>query len=246
MKSLKMLGLAAVAAAALMAFVGSGTASATILCKVEATGGSCPEGQAYPEKTTVEAHLVTGTVAKLETSFKTIECKKSATKGETGTEEANELTGPEGTLTFEECNCEVKVLKAGTVSTEWIEGTNNGTQRSTGSESTTTCSTIFGSVHCIYVTEKTDLGTLTGGSPAKVDANATIPRLTTNGLCAEKSQWKAEYEVTAPKPLYVSQRTAGITCVELNKGEGDYTTEADCTATRNKEPNLGSWERSIP
>lgn len=211
MKYLKMLGLAAVAAAALMAFVGSSTASATVLCKVPGTGTTtgttCPAGEAYPSGTTVKAQLVAGTVAKLTTSFKTVECKKSTTEGATSAEEATQLTGPEGTLTFSECNCEVVVLHAGTVSTEWLAGTHNGTQRSSGSETTTTCSTLFGNVHCIYTTSNTDLGTLTGGNPAKLDASAEVGRLTTNAACAEKALWEAEYEVTTPKPLYVAGHT---------------------------------------
>jgi hypothetical protein len=57
MKYLKMLGLAAIAAAALMAFVGAGTASAAggVLCKVEGTssGTTCPSGQAYTPGTKI-------------------------------------------------------------------------------------------------------------------------------------------------------------------------------------------------
>jgi hypothetical protein len=153
--------------------------------------------------------LVSGTKAKLETSFKNVECSKSALKGETSNEGSatEEVTGPEGTLTFEECNCEVKVLKAGTVSTGWIAGTNNGTQQASSNESTVSCSTIFGPVHCIYATEGTDLGTLTGGNPAKLDASAEIPKLPTAAICSEKSHWTAEYEVTSPKPLFVAGHT---------------------------------------
>jgi hypothetical protein len=206
MKHLKILGLAVVAAAALMAFVGASSASATVLCK-EGKGEVCPEGQTYPAGTKIEAKLVAGTKAKLVTAFKTIECEESAVSGETSAEEAEPLTGPEGTLSFSKCNCEtVNVLKAGTLSTTWIAGTNNGTLSSTGSETTVQCASLFGTVHCIYVTEKTDVGTLAGGNPAKLTAKATIPRLTTDSLCAEKSEWSAEYEVTSPKPLFVAKK----------------------------------------
>ncbi len=254
MKSLKILALAAVAAAALMAFVGSGTASATILCKVnpaptgesESTGEECPSESTYPAKTTIEGKLVSGTKAKLVTTFKTIECSKSSVKGETSEEEAEPLTGPEGTVTFEECNCEVKVLKSGTLSTEWIEGSHNGTLKSNKNESTVTCSTIFGNVHCIYVTENTDVGTLTGGNPATLKAEAVIPRLPTNGLCSEQSEWSASYEVTAPKPLFVAGFSSLVKCEKVKKGEGDYTTLRDCRRTRNKEPKEGEWKRNRP
>jgi len=247
MKPLKILGLALVAAMALMAFVGSSTASATVLCKTnpkagagEATGTICPSGEAYPENTTIEAKLTTGTKAKLITSFKTIECGKSAVKGETSAEVAEPLTGPEGTLTFEECNCEVKVLKAGKLSTEHIAGTHNGTLKSTGNESTVVCSSIFGNVHCIYATENTDVGTLTGGNPATLKAEATIPKLATNALCSEKSEWSASYEVTAPKPLFVAVGTT-VRCVR--EANAAYTTDFDCTNNINVEPGKGTWER---
>jgi hypothetical protein len=219
MKYVKMLGLAAVAAAALMAFVGATSASATVLCKTnptagagETTGTVCPSGQAYGTKepsTGVAIHAVnTGTV-KLDTSFKTIECTGSTLGGETNAEEGSPLTGPEGTLTFTGCNCTVTVLKAGTVSIEWISGTHNGTVTSSGNETTTSCKTIFGTVHCIYVTSGTHVGTLTGGNPATLSASATIPvdAEHSNGLCPQESKWTASYEVTTPKPLFVAGHT---------------------------------------
>jgi len=104
MKYVKMLGLAAVAAAALMAFVGASTASATVLCKTAGTGSptgtTCPANQAYPAGTAITA-VNKGTV-KLDTTFKTIECSGSEVKGSTSNEgSATEtVTGPEGTLTF--------------------------------------------------------------------------------------------------------------------------------------------------
>lgn len=211
MKYVKRLGLAAVAAAALMAFVGSSTASATVLCKVEGTGTTtgttCPSGFAYPAGTQIRTSLVTGTILRLETEYKTIECKKSEISSETNAEEAEEITGPEGTFTDSECNCEVKVLKAGTIRTRWISGTHNGTLLTTGSETTTTCSTIFGNVHCIYITNNTDIGTRTGGSPAKDDIHVETLLLSTNSLCAKRALWIAEYEVTSPKPLYITGHT---------------------------------------
>jgi hypothetical protein len=53
MKYVKMLGLAAVAAVAAMAFVGAGSASATTLCKVNTS--PCPEASRYPVPSTVLA-----------------------------------------------------------------------------------------------------------------------------------------------------------------------------------------------
>jgi hypothetical protein len=53
-KYLKMLGLAAIAAAALAAFAGSGTASATVLCS---TANPCPAGQNWPASTVFDFSL---------------------------------------------------------------------------------------------------------------------------------------------------------------------------------------------
>ena len=224
MKYVKMLGLAAVAAAALMAIVGSSTASATVLCAAEPTNGNpatkgtvCPTNFAYIAGTEIHAVLDPGTgPAKLTTAFKNIECEESTVSGSTENEgsAAETVKGKVATLTFGKCNCEVKVLeeggkqKAGTLEVHWIPDTFNGTLTSNGAEVTANCSTIFGTVHCIYVTENTDLGTLTGGNPATMDIeSANIPRLSTSGLCAETAKWDAKYEVTSPKPLYVADHT---------------------------------------
>jgi hypothetical protein len=214
MKYVKMLGLAAVAAAALMAFVGASTASATVLCKTpgtgEPTGTTCPAGWAYEKGTAI--HAVNEGTATLTTSFLDITCNKSTVQGSTDNEgSASEtVTGSITTLTFEECNCEVKVLAAGTLEVHWISGTHNGTLTSKNAEVTATCSTIFGKVHCIYSTPATgtDLGTATGGNPATMDiSSADIPRLSTNSLCDTTANWDANYSVTSPAPLYVTGHT---------------------------------------
>ena len=73
MRYVKMLGLAAVAAIAAMAFVGAGSASATTLCKVNTS--PCPAGSSWGEKSTVVA---SSTEAKLTGSL-TVTCKSSTT-----------------------------------------------------------------------------------------------------------------------------------------------------------------------
>jgi hypothetical protein len=212
MKYVKMLGLAAVAAAALMAFVGASTASATVLCKVavNTTTGVCPTSPAnekYPKETEIAAELNNGATepAELETEFLTIKCEASTVSGKTENEGSSTTTvkGPISTLTFTKCNCPVTVLKPGSLEIHWISGTDNGTVTSSNAEVTVNCSTIFGTVHCIYVTNSTDLGTLTGGTTATLTANASIPRVTTNALCANLALWKAKYKVTKPDSLFV-------------------------------------------
>jgi len=219
MKYVKMLGLAAIAAAALMAFVGASSASATVLCTVEGTGTptgtTCPANEAYKAET--EIHAVNKGVVKLDGAL-VIECNKSTIKGNTTSEGSATETvgGPITTLTFEECTCEVKVLKAGSLEVHWINpvdeggketGSHNGTLTSSGAEVTVLCKTIFGNVHCIFTTNATDIGTLTGGNPAIATANAILTQAKTDSLCPSEPRWTATYEVTTPKPLFVAGHT---------------------------------------
>jgi hypothetical protein len=215
MKYLKILGLAAVAAAALMAFVGASSASATVLCTVAGTGSptgtTCPAGQADKELT---IHAVNEGNVVLTTTFKNITCEESTVSGVTeGEGSATEtVKGPIEVLTFTKCNCEVKVLNKGRLEIHWIEGTHNGTLTSNEAEVTAECSTIFGNVHCIYKTTNTDLGKLTGSAttgatPTMDIEEANIPRLVTSGLCAETAKWDAKYIVTTPDTLNVAGHT---------------------------------------
>jgi len=193
MKHLKRLGLAAVAAMALMAFVGAGTASATTLIGV---GGSVLKAG-----TTIHAVNV-GTVT-FTTEVKNVECTGSTIQGTTSNETGTTVNITVSTLTFTGCNCEVKVLKTGTLSIERIGTTSNGTVKSNGAEITESCSTIFGTVHCIVATSGTDLGTLTGGTTATIDiSSAQIPYLTTSSLCSA-GRWDATYKIDNPDTLNV-------------------------------------------
>lgn len=200
MKYVKMLGLAAIAAAALMAFVGASSASATTL--------TSPAGTVYAGKikavSETEKPTLTG-------GFKNVECENSEVAGEVKNKgsETETVSGPVNTLTFTgNCTCKVVVLENGTLEIHTIAGTHNGTLTSTGAKVTVNCeNTIFGTVHCIYVTNATDLGTLTGssttGGTATMDITAEIPRESTNVLCAEEAVWHAKYLVTEPDFLDV-------------------------------------------
>lgn len=204
MKSLKMLAPAALAAVALMAFAGASTASATVLCKNNASEESCSEK--YPAGTAITASLVAGTKARIATEFKTIECSKASMAGKTTSEGGpiSTISVPLTTYVFTECNCEVKVLKTGELEQHKVAFFFNGTTTARNAEITVTCSTIFGTVHCLYDTTNTHLGNTLGGNPAKISAGAITPRTPTNGLCSAEAELIAEYEITVPKPLYVT------------------------------------------
>jgi hypothetical protein len=214
MKYVKMLGLAAVAAMALMAFVGASSASATVLCKTtgspqpgETTGTTCAAGWAYSSGQ--EIHAVNVGNVTLDAKFKNITCTSSTVKGTTNAEEGTPLGGPEGTLTFGGCNCTVTVLHAGTLTIEWIPDSHNGTLRSTGNETTTICTVLGLPVHCTYVTNNTHVGVLAGGTDPTFTASAHIPvdEANSDGVCPEESTWTATYTVTTPQPLYIAGHT---------------------------------------
>jgi hypothetical protein len=236
MKYVKMLGLAAVAAAALMAFVGASTASATVLCKTNVvgtpTGTTCPANQAYPAGT--EIHMVSEGNVVLTTGSEITEitCRHSTMKGITRNEgsatETVKGSVEAKNVTWEECStpngaCTYSTIKGGTLEIHWIEGTHNGTLAFNGLEVTSSCASIFGNIHCIYELAEEDLGTLTGGNPATVDVeSAPINNVSTSSLCPTGPKLDAKYKITTPEPLYVAGHTStgsgsgGILC----KAEG--------------------------
>ena len=201
MKYVKQLGLLMFAAIIVAALAGVSTATATVLCKNNLNTENCSER--YPVGTEFKTANV-GSIT-MHAGFKTVECKKASGEGKLESE-GSSMTTPwgKGTGTYGECNCEVKVLTTGTLEVHHIAGTDNGTVTFNGSEVTVTCASIFGNVHCIYITERTDTGPVTGGNPAIVHIEANIPRKATNALCDEEAVLTATFEVTAPKPLYVA------------------------------------------
>jgi hypothetical protein len=203
MKYVKMLGLVAAAAMALMAF-GAGTASATTL--------TSPTGTVYKGEI---VGSVEGTVT-LKDEGLTVTCTTGVVRAALNAQsDAATVTAQVLTLTFgtprvvggneEESQCEngnakINVLKTGTLEIHSIAGTENGILTSSGAEVTVE---KFG-VHCIYSTNNTDLGTLTGGKTATMDINAKLNRVPTSFLCVEHATWEGSYLVTTPDELYVS------------------------------------------
>jgi len=139
----------------------------------------------------------------LKAGFATVECAHSEVDGtvENAGGSGATVSGKVNNLKFSNCNCEVKTLKSGELEIHYTSG-NNGTLTSKGAEVTVNC---FGS-DCVYGTAAsgTSVGTVSGGGPAKLAANASVPRLAGGFLGANPASWTASYEVTTPNPLYVS------------------------------------------
>jgi hypothetical protein len=203
-KHLKILGLAVIAAVALTALLGVGTASATTLCE-EGTITTCTK------------HVNSGSTLKFsaEESVKLLgpfnllidTCTVSTVEGpttSTGNDTGGAVTGNVNVLTFETCTRTTTVGAKGTLSVTNIAGTDNGTVTSSGA--TVTIHNIPGFGTCSYVTTNTDIGTLTGSTTTPTfDISATIPSET--GGCPSGT-WSGKYVYTAPAsgntPFFIS------------------------------------------
>lgn len=212
MKYVKIMGLAAIAAAALMAFIGASTASASmgVLCKNNTSTEMCTEP--YGVGQMIHAQLQAGATATLKSGTLTIDtCKKSTVTAditragsttETGTAEITSLT-------WEECSCPTTTIRNGGLLVNHTPGTDNGELYGENVEVTLEGCLGF---HCIYGTGAgpTTLGKVTGGTPAIFEANATINRQAggrSGAFCPENGVWTTAggaYEITEPNPLYVS------------------------------------------
>ena len=82
----------------------------------------------------------------------------------------------------------------------WTEG-EKGTVLGKGSKVTLS---VFG-VSCVYGTgEGTTLGTISSGEAPVLAINATLPRIEGGFLCPSTGTWTANYVVTSPHALYIT------------------------------------------
>lgn len=207
MKYAKMLALAAVAASALMAFIGAGTASASTLCSTTVKPGACPEAQKWPKGTILDFSLSPETSAELretgapDGNTAVIDtCKTSTVKGElTNAGSATETaTGKITELTWGSCSFPTKTVLNGKLEIHQITGTSNGTVTADGITEVTINTILFGS--CIYTVESgKSIGDLTEGNPAIFHANAVAHKTAgAASACPTTSEWTATYTLTSP------------------------------------------------
>jgi hypothetical protein len=218
MKYAKMLGLAVVAAAALTAFAGAGTASAgTVLCSTSpATPAACPEANMYKTGQKIKATLKIGTIARLKAGFGNVECKESEVAGKTSNTGSGTETveGPIETLTFTTCGTgKVTVEKPGklvvasttTAPSETMGGNLNAIGFKVKVEQS--------GVTCVYAGNITSKLMLYASGEAGTEENmalvsaeeAEVPlEAGSEFLCGGAGKWKAEYTVSEPAPLFVT------------------------------------------
>lgn len=205
MKHLKMMGLAIVAALAVMAMAGAGTASAS---GTACTTNTTPCGSLLANGTKITAQLKAGTDAVLTTNIGNVTCLKSTVGGVLNT--ANPAHGEITSLTFTECTlngniCTVKATPPPYTVTGIATGGGNGdltiTQKTGGNVpgASVECG-IF--INCTFSSGDITLG-FTGGTPPIIKA-ASVPLSRSGGICPSTSLWDAEYEMTSPKTLFLT------------------------------------------
>jgi hypothetical protein len=215
MKYLRIFGLAAVAAAATMAFLGAGTASAaTTLCTVTETeckgaGNMWGPGQAGMEKIVAVSQEGTDvTRPTLTAPFGNISCNSELegpiemTGGGSGIETTP--TGIATKLTWTECaGGTAETHQKGRIIIHW-DSEHNGT---------VTFENFFvkvtqAGIPCYYSSNGVE-GTLTGGNPAIIHITAEPKvfddndKTNSSAFCPEKAPWHATYKITNG-PVYVS------------------------------------------
>lgn len=195
MKHLKTWALA-LFGAVLMTLSGAGAVSAT---ELDGSEGMLPPGTViHFDREELIMDLPSGSMY---CGKSTISAKTANTGGSTETVKANVEN-----LSFAECNSTFVVLKKGTfeIHTDPADstgGSGNGTLTWSGLELTTT----YLGFHCIFSTNSTDLGTITG-SEATLHLKATIPRTGggSGAFCGPTAQWTGSYKITSPSTLNVT------------------------------------------
>ena len=208
MKFLKMFSLAAVAAAALTALLGVGSASATVLCQTNMTTGCAANSLDYNAGTIIDLSL-TGSLV-LETlgdePLKT--CTGSTIKGKTtNTGSATEtVKGVIEQFTLAGCTKPAIVVKNGEFEIHHVtgqHGAGNGTLTLRNVEITT--DGIFGT-SCIYGSRTgLNMGVIKGGNPASIGISTVMPRIAGGFLCPAEARLTATYDITSPIPAYVAE-----------------------------------------
>lgn len=204
MKHLKLVGLAAVAAAALMASVGAGTASAApVICST--TVNPCPAAQMWPNFTAIDfSSESTGKVLFLDTSGFTQNSCESTIKGTltSNTTGAPLLSGI--SMTWANCTRTVANVNIGVLSIDTITGSSNGiVAAQTEFQVTTKFPGFFGEVSCIYkATAGHSLGTLTASTATAVPTmdieTVVTPIAGQPSECPSTLRWQGKYKLTSP------------------------------------------------
>jgi hypothetical protein len=203
---LKLMGLAALMAAALTAFLGASSASAVTLCKANEN----PCSNDYAAGTTISGSLVANTKAVLLSGIGNVECEESTVSGKTSELSGSPLMGLIESLTFAKCllgstSCTVTVENLPYLVSITASGSGNGTMTvehdGTGGmpQAHVNCGSAF---NCIVGNDPVTLP-VAGGAPAIITAAQTMKLIENKGfICPSSATWDAKYAVS-PSPMFV-------------------------------------------
>lgn len=192
MRYVRLLGLVTIVAIAAMAL--TATASATTLTSPQ---GTLYTGKLVAQGTEITVHGVA-----------TYTCSESVAEGEIEQHGSSvTASGPLTKWSLGACNTHVTVLQLGTVMLHSAEGSpGNATVTVSGTRVTSEVTSM--GISCIYETNETDLGILTGtettGGNAKLSiASPTVNRTGHSIFCGSSGELTGQYVVTTPSTLYI-------------------------------------------
>jgi hypothetical protein len=210
MRYLKMLGLAALAAMAVTAVMGAGTASAAKVCTTDVAHQGTDLCGTHGKHAKTNTTITAAGTAELTSGFTTLHCKSHVTGNI-----ANATTGHGtiGVLDFTGCtNQEGKVCTAATTGRPWTasvaytSGT-NGTMTVSNVAGTFTCPSPFGgNVTCNYAAASAST-TVTGShtTPVVVAKGVKLAKAAGSSfLCSNEAEWHGTYHVSTPSSLAIT------------------------------------------
>jgi hypothetical protein len=198
MNYVKVPALIAVAAMAMMALLGAGTASATVLCKTATGGLEC--GGAWKFSGTVKGSLASGTSAVMKsTSGETVNtCTGGTAEGSASAGGATStVTGNTTSVSLTGCSIPITNVSKCEGEVHYISGTSNGTATVKGCEMT--ANTVFGS--CTYgAGAGIDVGVIEeGGSKEAAKFSKVVNRVGGSFACPSTLVVEASVVRTAPE-----------------------------------------------
>jgi hypothetical protein len=200
-KWIKNLTLAAITAAAFMAFLGAGTASATQLCATSGAGTECAGTGKFEYSGNITG---TSTNATLSTNLANVECSDSATTIVANSSTGAPILGEVTALSFTGCRTEVTLIPC-TVTVKnlpynaSLEGKTLSVTDAVGAGAKVVCGTVLS---CEFLTTAATLA-ITNGSPTVAVAKEVALSHEAGAICPETATWSATYSVTAPTGLTV-------------------------------------------
>jgi hypothetical protein len=204
-KWIKNLALAAIAAAAFMAVIGAGTASATQLCSLVKPASEPTECSGAAGKWEYSGKITgTSTNATLATNLANVECSDSHTMITAFASTGETIFGEVDELTFTGCRTEITLIPC-TVTVRnlpynaSVAGKTLTVTDAVGAGAKVVCGTVLS---CEFLTKEAALA-ITNGSPTVAVAEKVALSHESGTACPSTATWSATYKVISPEGLTV-------------------------------------------